>query len=210
MLNKKEIAVIIVISIILAFSITLVQTLNIFLYALLGVFIVIIVNTIAKKAAAYLLDSEVEIKLWEFRRYGVRKHWHLKRPFPAGAFIPLISKIFLWPLNGFVWMASLVFDVKAKVYRAAKRHGMYSFSEMTEDHIGYIAASGIILNLVLAGIFYLTGLPLFAKINIWYAFFNMIPISDLDGNKIFFGSLVLWSFLAIITLIALGYSFLLV
>ena len=110
-------------------------------------------------------------------------------------------------------MASLVFDVKAKAYHAAKRHGIYSFSEMTEEHIGKIAAAGIFVNLLLAFIFYFVGGDfgiLFAKLNIWFVFFNMIPLSDLDGNKIFFGNLVLWSFLAIVTLIGLGYTFLLV
>ncbi|MBL7059296.1 hypothetical protein ISS08_02490, partial [Candidatus Pacearchaeota archaeon] len=101
-------------------------------------------------------------------------------------------------------------DVKAKVYRAAKRHGLYSFSEMTEYHLGLIAASGIFINLILAIIGYVIGFPLFAKLNIYYALFNMIPISDLDGNKIFFGSLVLWSFLAALTLIGLGYALFLI
>ena len=110
-------------------------------------------------------------------------------------------------------MASLVFDVKAKAYHAAKRHGIYSFSEMTEEHIGRIAAAGIFVNLVLAIAFYFIGGDfgtLFAKLNILFAFFNMIPISDLDGNKIFFGNLVLWSFLAIVTLIGFLGTFLLV
>src|SRR3989339_631242 len=100
------------------------------------------------------------------------------------------------------WMASLVFEVKAKTYRAAKRYGVYSFSEMTEYHIALIAASGIIGNLI--------GFPDFSRINIYYAFFNLFPISDLDGNKIFFGSLILWSFITSITLIALGFAILLV
>jgi hypothetical protein len=38
----------------------------------------------------------------------------------------------------------------------------------------------------------------------------MLPIADLDGNKIFFGSIVIWSFLAVLVLIGLGYIFLLV
>lgn len=210
MFNKKEIAYILIATIFLAFAITLVETWNLFLYALVSVFIVIIANTFAKKIAAYFFESEVEVKLWEFKRYGVRKGQKTKTPFPAGLLIPLISKIFLWWINGFVWMASLVFDVKPKSWRVAKRHGFYSFSEITEDHIGYIAAFGIMTNLVLAVIGYLIGFPLFSRINIYFAFFNMLPISDLDGNKIFFGKLVLWNVLAIITLLALAYSFFLI
>jgi len=217
MAKGKELAIIILVTIITAFAIALTSSLsldlNFFLIALLGVFLVISINVLAKKTTAYFLESEVEIKLWEIKRFGFKTGDTFKKSFPLGAFMPLISKIFFFALNGFVWMASIVFDVKAKAYRAAKRHGIYSFSEMTEEHIGRIAAAGIIVNLILAFVFYIVGGEfgtIFAKLNIWFAFFNMIPISDLDGNKIFFGNLVLWSFLAIVTLIGLGYTFLLV
>jgi Zn-dependent protease len=213
MINGKEIAHIVIASIIIAFSITLVKTFNQFLLVLLAVFILIIINVAIKKLMAYLLESEIEVKIWEIRRFGFRTDQHWKNAFPLGAFLPLISRVIFFFLNGFVWMASLVFETKAKAYHAAKRHGIYSFSEMTEEHIGKIAAAGVFANLLLAFLFYFVGGDfgiLFAKLNIWFAFFNMIPISDLDGNKIFFGNLVLWSFLAVVTLIGLGYTFLLV
>jgi hypothetical protein len=217
MIKRKEIAFVFLVTIITAFAIALTKTLaldlTLFLYALLGVFILLLINILVKKTTAYFLESEIEIKLWEMKRFGFRTDQYWKKAFPIGVFIPLISKIFFLGLNGFVWMATLVFDVKAKAYHAAKRHGIYSFSEMTEEHIGRIAAAGIFANLILAFIFYFVGGDfgtLFAKLNIWFAFFSMIPISDLDGNKIFFGNLVLWSFLAIVTLIGLGYTFLLI
>lgn len=210
MFNKKEIGIIIITTIVLAFAITLAQDLDLFLYALAGIFIIITLNILAKKIVAFYLDSEIEIKLWEFKRFGFRPRQHFKRAFPAGLFFPLISRIIFFPLNGFIWMASLVFDTKAKSYRAAKRHGIYSFSEMTEDHIGFIAAAGILINLLFALIFYMIGYPFLAKISTWYIFFNMLPISNLDGNKIFFGNITLWSFLATLSLIALAYSLLLV
>ncbi len=203
MFTKDEIVVILISTLVLGFSITLIETWKSFFYALAAVFVLLFANILAKKIAAFYFDADVEVKLWEFRRFGFRQHWHIKKPFPAGAVFPLISKIFLFPINSFVWMASLVFDVKAKTYRAAKRHGLYTFSEMTEDHIGYIAATGIFVNLILALIGYLVGFPLFAKLNLFFVFFNMLPISDLDGNKIFFGNLVLWCFLAIIALLGM-------
>jgi Zn-dependent protease len=213
MINGKELAYVILVTIITAFAIALTKTLafdlSFFLFALLGVFILLIVNILIKKATAYFLESEIEIKIWEIKRFGFRTSDYFKRAFPLGAFMPLLSKIVLFPINGFVWMASLVFDVKAKAYRAAKRHGIYSFSEMTEEHIGIIAAVGIIANLILALVFYFVGGEfgiIFAQLNIFFVFFNMIPISDLDGNKIFFGNIVLWSFLAVVTLIGLVYT----
>jgi Zn-dependent protease len=172
--------------------------------------VIISINTIAKKFTSYHLDSKVEIDFWEFTRYGFKENQKFKKPFPSGAFLPLISKIIFFPLNGFVWMASLVFDVKPKIWRHTKRHGLYTFSEITELHMGLIAASGIIANLVFALIGYLIGFSEFAQYSIWYAFFNLIPISNLDGNKIFFGNILIWSTLATITTFALLLSFFIV
>lgn len=199
MLNKKEIISVIVITIILGFVISLVETFNLFLYTSLAVFLVIIINILAKKITAFHYDSEIEIKLWEIKRYGYKAHQRLKKPFPAGAFFPIITTAFSF---GYInWMACTVFDVKTKIYRAAKRHGLYKFSEIPEFHIGLIAAAGIAANLLFAVIGYLINYPEFAKLNIYYAFFNMLPLSDLDGNKIFFANLTLWAVLATITLI---------
>jgi Zn-dependent protease len=215
MINLKELIIITICSIIIAFSSALTKSfeINFFLYALLAIFIIILINSLVKKIVAYFFESEIEMDIWSFKKWGYKRGQSFKKGFPAGAFFPLLSKIILFPLSGFVWMASLVFEVKAKVYHAAKRHGMYSFSEMTEWQVGIIAATGIFVNLILAAIFYFIGGEfgmIFAKFNLWFAFFNMLPISNLDGNKIFFGNYVLWSFLAIITLIGLGYTFFLV
>jgi len=208
MINLKESIAIVLISIILGFFISLITSFQAFFYSLLIIFIVILINILAKKITAYYLDSQIEIKIWNFQQWGYKKSQYMKKPFPIGIFMPILTAIIT--LGYVVWSACLTFDVKAKQYRAAKRHGLYTFSEMTEYHIGLIAASGIIINLIFALIGYLAGLTEFARLNIYFAFFNMIPLSDLDGNKVFFGSLVLWSFLAIITLIALAYTILLI
>lgn len=205
MLNGKEIIIIILITLILSLSISLLEIKNFFVIAL-TIFLVIMINVFAKKIASFYFDSEIEMKLWEIERYGFKPHKHFEKPVPLGAILPIISKIFLFPLKNFVWMASLVFDVKPKIYRTAKRHGLYLFSEMTEDHIGYIAAIGIVANLFFSIIGYLLGFPTFARLSIYYSFFNMIPISNLDGNKIFFGNLVLWFFLMTIVLLGLIFA----
>jgi len=207
MFNTKEIILIIVTSLILAFTLsvtTLSTDLTVFLYLLLSIFIIIIINSIAKKFAAHFYESEMEIKLWEISRYGFKPHKKFKKNFPAGLALPII--ITALSFGYLFWLSSLVFDVKAKTYRTAKRHGLYLFSEMTEDHIGYIAATGIFVNLFAAILGYFLDLPSamnFVSLNIFYAFFNMLPISDLDGNKIFFGNIVLWAFMATLTLIGI-------
>jgi hypothetical protein len=204
MLNKKEIVAVLILTLIISFSISLLRSFNLFLISSLLILLVMLINITAKKIFAYYVESEIEVKIWEINRYGFKAHKHLKKPFPAGAFFPLITTAIS---AGYItWLAPLVFDVKAKVYRAAKRHGLYSFSEMTEYHIGLIAAAGIFANLLLSVIGYLLNFPTFAKLNIYFAFWNMIPLSDLDGNKVFFGSLVLWTFLAALVVIAMGYA----
>ena len=205
MINKKEIPiialVIVIISLSVSLSLNMVQEWKISLLTLLAVSIVVLFNIFTKKFTAYNLDSEIEMRVWEIGKYKSNK-----KPFAIGAFLPLLSKIILFPFNSFVWMASLVFDVKPKTYRAAKRFGLYTFSEVTEYHLGLIAASGVVINLILAVIGYFLGFELFARLSVYYAFFNIIPLSDLDGNKIFFGSKIMWSFLASLVLIGMLFA----
>lgn len=210
MFNKKEISAIFISTLIIAFASTLIETWDLFFSALVAVFLVICVNIFAKKISGFYLESIVEIIPWEIRRWGLKPHQKFKNFFPIGAFLPIISRVFLLPFNGLVWTASLAFDVKPSVHRAARRHGVYTFSEMTEAHTGLIAAWGIIANLFFAFVGYLLNFPLFTQFNLWYAFFNMIPISDLDGNKIFFGKPLLWYILGVFSLIGFLYSFIIV
>lgn len=210
MINKREALILPLIIIIIALSLNLSLSIfeewKTFLYALLAVAIVILANVFIKKLIAYRLDSEIEMRVWEIGKYGFTKDKHSKKPFPLGAFLPIISKIILFPLKNFVWMACLVFDVKPRIYRGAKRFGLYTFSEVTEYHLGLIAASGIGINLILSIIGYFLGFPLFARLNIYYAFFNMLPLSEFDGNKIFFGNLIMWAFLASLVLIGILFA----
>lgn len=210
MINKREVLIIALILIIMTLSLNL--SLSFFegwetvFYTFLAVSVVVLVNIFIKKLVAYRLDSEIEMKVWAIGKFGFTKEKHSKKPFPIGAFLPIISKMILFPFKSFIWMASLVFDVKPRIYRGAKRFGLYTFSEVTEYHLGLIAASGIAINLIMAIVGYFLNFPLFARLNIYYAFFNILPISELDGNKIFFGNLLLWSFLASLVLIGMLFA----
>lgn len=209
MFNKKEIYAIISAIIVISLAISFLEV-SILPRIVLSVFIILLVNILAKKIVSFYLDSEIEIRPWEVSRYGFRRHRYFKKPIAAGMILPIALAII--SLGNLFWMASLVFEVKPKKYRAAKHHGLYSFSEMTESHIGLIAASGVMANLTFAIIAYMIGFSEFARLSIYYAFFSILPFSDLDGNKIFFGSrnLILWSFLAALVLIGLGYAFFLI
>lgn len=211
MLKKQEIIKLSVTIILLSALISLFKSVDLFFYTLASIFLIFLINIIAKKITAYYFDSEIEFRLWKVKRFGFHPITKLKRALEAGLFFPIILTILT--LGNLTWMANYVFDVKAKTYRAAKRHGLYSFSEMSEFHIGLIAASGILANLIFAVLGYLIDLPNemnFVTLSILFASFNMLPISDLDGNKIFFGNVTLWSFLAILSLIGIGYIILVI
>jgi len=210
MISKKEIFPVLLIIVITSLSIGLSLKILEEWQNLAGIFLAVsimfLLNIFTKKIIAYFLDSEIEMKIWEIEKFGLKPSSHFKKPFPVGAFLPLISKLIFFPLSPFIWLASMVFDIKPRIYKGAKRHGLYTFSNITEYHLGVIAASGVIVNIIAAVVGYFLGFPLFSRLNVYFAFFNMIPLSDLDGNKIFFGNRILWSFLASIVLIGMLFA----
>lgn len=204
MLNGKEILSLLIAMIIFAFVVSFPDLNNFALMFLFG-FIIIFIYVLTKKLVAYYLETDIEMKIWSFQRYGLYERSYFKKPIPIGIILPFILTILSF---GYIdWIALLQTDEKASKYRVAKRHDFYSFSELTEWHIGLIAASGIIASLILAIIAYLINQPILGKFAIFYASFNMIPIGKLDGTKIFFGSKILWVILAVFCFIFLGYVF---
>jgi Zn-dependent protease len=171
--------------------------------------IIIIVNIAAKKAMAFALDSDVEHETWKWSRYGLKPHQHLEKEVPAGIILAVILSIL--SLGAVKFMSFLTYETRALKHRAAKRFGYYSYTEMTDWHNGLIGAAGIVAVLILSVVLYFIGgsndyLWRFAA---YYAFWNMIPISKLDGTQIFFGSKILYAAIGIITLIFTGYALLL-
>tara|TARA_Y100000310_G_scaffold286519_1_gene310790 strand:+ start:16601 stop:17227 length:627 start_codon:yes stop_codon:yes gene_type:complete len=193
--ESKEIFIIILASIILALAVSfnnqsiLQETILIFL-------IILSSNVLVKKITGYIFEVNVKTRFWGLYYYGLRKDSHFKSPIPM-AWLPLALTLIS---NGIIWwLAILEFDVEAKTERVSRRHGLYRFTEVTEWHIGLIAIMGIITNLILAIIGYVAGFELFTKLSIYYVAWSIIPLSSLDGSKIFFASRGLWiTFLTII------------
>src|SRR3989344_4074111 len=134
-----------------------------------------------------------------------------KKSIMAGVIIPLFVTIIT--LGGIKLMSILTYETRALKRRAAKRFGPYSFTEMTDYHNALVGAVGIVSSLLITFITY--WLPgsywgIIGRMATFYAFFNLIPFSKLDGSQIYFGSRVLWSVLAVITLIFMMYAMLLV
>lgn len=169
--------------------------------------IIICAVVFAQKIAAFLLDASATHELWNVSWFGFRDHQHFKKPIPAGAIVPLFFSLFS---TGWIKVpAFLNYETRALKTRAAKRFGYYSFTEMTDWHNGLIGAAGIFVVLIISFVGYVAGFEYLAKLAAYYAFFNMIPISKLDGAQIFFGSRILWATLAFITLIFTAYALIL-
>ncbi|MCH7567857.1 MAG: hypothetical protein IIA87_00375 [Nanoarchaeota archaeon] len=177
--------------------------------ALLFAFVIITANIFGKRIMASHLDAGVEHKILLWSRFGLKPGWHIEKPIPLGIILPLVITAF--SIGAIKVMTILTYETTVLKRRAAKRHGFYSFTEMTEWHNALVGAAGIVAVLIVSFIAYwIPGISPLSRFAAYYAFWNLIPLSKLDGTQIFFGSRILWTTLAIITLIFVGYALLLV
>ncbi len=207
MVTGKEILSLLIALVVMAFSNSFLDV-DVFLYSLLFFAIILLVYVAAKKFMSYYFESETEERIWSFQIYGFAPSQYFKKPVPIGIIFPFILSII--SLGYIKWFALTETEIKPTVARAARRHDFYSYSELTEWHVGLIPAFGIICVLIVSFIAYLVNVPELARLAIYFSFFNMLPIGKLDGGKIFFGSLILYFTLLVVVLIALGYALLLV
>lgn len=192
---------ILVLFVVLGFGFIIQKDFTILAQVLLFAVIIIVVHVFAKKIMAFLLDADVEHKIWGVSRFGFKPKNHLKGEAPAGIILPLLFTLIT--LGTFRFSSILTYEAKATKYRAARRFGFYSYTELTDFHNALIGASGILAILLLSLItYFLPGnFEYLARAAAFYAFFNMLPISNLDGTQIFFGSRVLYTTVAILTII---------
>lgn len=196
--------IIIISTIVLAITVTM-GNLSLSTAAGISFLIIILSNFIIKYIVAYILESKISINFWNWYQWGFRKDSHFKKPVPM-IWLPIVLAFITRGM--FWWLGVLSFDVEPRTERVAKRHGLYRFTQMTEWHIAWIAAFGIIINLTLAIVGYILGFEFFAKLNIYFAVWSLIPLSDLDGNKILMASRIMWFVLAVIVAIFFGFALL--
>ncbi len=168
--------------------------------AIIFISIIIFINIIIKKVVAYTFEIEITTKIWELKNYGLQKKFHFKKPLPM-LWLPMLLSFISSGL--ILWLPIFSFDIKTKPERASKRHGLYRFTQVTEWHIAIIVMFAIFANLTTAIFGYVLGFEYFAKLNIFYAMWSLIPLSTLDGSKLFFGSKALWIITASVTSIFL-------
>ncbi len=210
MITKKEYIPIIVsialFSILLAYNKEIFSLEKIPIYLLISA-IIILTSIFAKKITAKKIHVEIEHKIWEFERYGIAKGNHLRYPILIGFFLPALLSFLS---GGFIkFLTFMEFTSKELPAKSTKRFGIKRFSTMLEWDDGRIGFFGLVAVMALAIIakflISYSSLPFFelAKYSLYYAAYNAIPFSTLDGMKIFMGSRPLYIF-ALILLIATG------
>ncbi len=195
--KTKEISIILLTILILGISTSYLSPIG-YHISILAFLLILSANILVKKITAYNFESDITIKPWSIYQFGFRKDAHFKEPVPM-SWVPILLTLLT---NGTIWwLALLQFDVKANPERVSKRHGLYRFTKMTEWHVGMIAFFGIMTNLILGIISYILGFEYFAKLNIFFAAWSLVPLGNLDGTKVLFSSRLVWIITAIITAI---------
>jgi Zn-dependent protease len=206
MFTKKELVWIIVMLIVYEFIIIFPSSNTLNPLILLVPIMILFTNIISKKIAAGFFNIKIEHKVWEFQRWGYYKRSYFKKPFQIGLILPFaLSILTLGMVRMFTFFQFEVENIHET--RILKQRGLKRKEEINESDIAFTAAWGFLSLLVLAIIGALPGIkeifPELAKNAVYFGFWNMIPISKLDGSKLFFGSILTWAVLAILYLIAL-------
>jgi len=202
MIEKKEFIWIIIAIIIFEFIVFFPNSNTISIKLLLVPIIVIFASVLTKKYFSKYYNIKIEHKIFEFQQYGWQKKAHYKKPFPLGLILPLIVTVisygFLKPLT------LLQFEMKnIPETRILKKRGHYRKTEINESDPAMTAALGFYALFLLAIISAIFSYNELARFSIFYGFWNLIPLGNLDGNKVFFGSFFNWAILTIIFIISL-------
>lgn len=176
-----------------------------FLQVAVGVTLVVLAHYFGHKWAAMRYGTDIVHKTWGIRRYGLhaRSHFPIKihlwgitvvplKSFPLGSVLAVIISFIS---NGkFFFTAVESFDIEN--YESA-RLGRWRL-KVLEREIARIAFAGPAFNIIFAFIlqsFNKSGMfDQLILISCLYALYHMIPWSQLDGAKIFFGSIYLYVF----------------
>jgi len=199
--NKKEIIWIILSIIILGFIIefSTEYTLNYtgFIYAT----IIILTSVLIKNLAADYFYVTIEHTIWEVKHWWWTKRSHFKKPIPFGLILPFF--IAFVSIGTIKMMTLLQFNGKPSKKRLLKKRGAVRKSEVNESDFAFISAWASWGLIILAIIASLIHQPELSKYAIYYGFWNLLPISQLDGAKLFFGSFINWILLLLAYVISL-------
>jgi len=202
--TKKEIVwliiAILIMGFIISFSLSPAYSLKILLFSA----IIILTSIITKKIAGEIFNIKVEHKILYFQRWGYYKRSHFKKPFPIGLILPFfLSIISLGIIKPFTLLQFDAENLYKKRIQRARGESEYRRTEINESDLGFTAAWGFWALILLSIIGYFLNQPELTKYSVYYGIWNLIPLGNLDGIKLFFGSLLNWILLVIVYIIAL-------
>lgn len=174
--------------------------------------IIIFTGITVKKLIAPYYAIKIEHRVWELQRVGYSKISYFKKPLPFGLILPFFLSIlslgYIKPFTFFRFDAENIPEkrlLKARGERKPQRK-----ETINEEDLAYTSAAGFyaLILLALIGLFIKSFLNFnfgtdLAKYSIYYSIWNMIPFSQLDGTKLFFGSIITWIFILMIQVILL-------
>ncbi len=201
MFTKKEVAWILIAVIIFEFIIIFPLQKEFNLFVLLVPPIILLTNIISKKMVSGVFSIKIEHEIWKFQRWGVYKRSHFKKPIPIGLVIPFTLSILSL---GLIKMLVLIQFQAENIFekRVLKQIGFKRKSEINDSDLGFTAAVGFYSLIVLAIIGTIIGFPELTKYSIYYCLWNIIPFGNIDGSKVFYGSLINWTLILILLFIS--------
>jgi len=181
-----------------------------------SVFLIIILSSVSsKKLISKRYSIKIEHSPWKFQRYWFRNKDKFKIPIYSGVIFPLFFGFF--SLGSIMPFSFLQYDAEnLKEKRLLKSRGTERRrkDEINEEDLAYTSATGFYILIILAVIGWLIkpAFPTFgyeiSKYSIYYGLWNLIPISQLDGTKLFFGGRFHWAFIVLIYLLFLPFAIL--
>jgi hypothetical protein len=202
--TKKEIVWVIIAILIMGFMISFSLSPTYSLKILLISAIIIITSVLTKKIAGEFFNIKVEHKTLEFQRWGYYKRSHFKKPIPLGLIIPFFfSVITLGMIKPFTLLQFDAENLYKKRIQRARGESEYRRTEINESDLGFAVAWSMWALILLAIIGFFIKQPELTKYSIYYGCWNLIPLSNLDGIKLFFGSFINWCLLVLVYIIAL-------
>jgi len=169
--------------------------------------ITIFVHVVCAKLAANHFDQKAELRIWginrlKFRFLGTRVNMEVKwnilgfkiNYLPFGAMIGFLLTLMSMGTFYFTAISTIVID---KINRIG---GEFYLREKNEALIYFWSLVG---NLGLVALFGLLGITQGVAIGSYFVLWNLLPISDLLGAKIFFNNRILYVFFLVFSLLFL-------
>jgi len=171
----------------------------------------LLIRELGHKIVAKTYNSSAEYQIWATKRFWISERAKLPLKFFGFKVNSIKLGIILPLLFAFISLGKIPFAIAGtfkiivnKIHRVGRR-----YSRLTELEEGKIALAGPITNVLLAiflkfiSITFLINLNTAIKINLFIALFNMLPIPNVDGGRIFFGNKGMYIFNLVFILVCL-------